>query len=478
MTDFETRRNTLLDGLELVADTLNRAGMANDVGMIREIINGSRCWGLEETRTDYGCVYGEEKLYYGQVDTFLTSIAASEKDPTRPSYAKRTAWEGDGDASCSSNRLAVRWSTLLKLMKKLGFFPTLNLDRAAEQIGQYWPKDDEFVFEITDKIYETYQEEYFGSCMHGKVYPKWYDDNSDKVKVVRIMRRGSLLGRALLWTLDDGKGTYLDRVYPSDLGAHTRAIRTWAERQGFITKEYDNMSDEPEDYSVTLNESSHGYPYMDTFKYARNFGDGRLRLYTNDSNYYDATFNNTDGEGFEPDYEYSCDRCGEGMNDYTTVYSSGDCEVWCENCASNNTVVVDARDSARYGNNVHEDDVVELHNGRYALNEEVYCCEMTGEYYMESEVVTDIEGNYVSVDNVITLPTGDYVRSDKLEELCIVFCDDGHWRYVADLLDEKDIEHDSIWEVWFYDCMTKENLTIEQAIARRAALISTEEEVA
>jgi hypothetical protein len=72
-----------------------------------------------------------------------------------------------------------------------------------------------------------------------------------------------LLGRALLWKLEDGSN-YMDRIYTTR-DSYIELFNDWGKENGY-TKHYEKNS--PNKLSVRIKGKDYGlYPYMDTFKY-------------------------------------------------------------------------------------------------------------------------------------------------------------------------------------------------------------------
>lgn len=461
--NFNTRRAVLHQALETVAQQLGsdrNAGIHGLVSMLRSA----------NAPFTPGDVYGPDKFDRTSMRCFLYSIAIAEKDATKPSYSKKEFWSTGyyADQEPTERRISTRWSKLLALMVRLNLLPDdFNVEQHAEWIGMYWPKEDQYTFEVSDKVHETYNLAHLSSCMFRAEYTKWYDDNTDVVKVVRILKEGEYIGRALLWTTEQGE-QYLDRVYPSDCGAHTRAVRKWAQDQGIRCKEYDDMDDEDEAFTVTLKATEVGYPYMDTFKYATVLSDGRVHLSTIGGVY---TLNSTDGEGPGWDDEsYYCEHCEERVRGdvfEVVTNSRGWTSMWCESCMESEAVLIDARGSTHEGEYVAERFAIELHNGTYAWHEDVSRCTYTDEYFLGSDVVEDIDGDTINTEDAIELANGDYVNPDKLEDHRI-FNDDGVYRFLSDVLREQDVLEeleDAVWE------------QIQKGLVVDAAVLAVQEEL-
>lgn len=124
------------------------------------------------------------------------------------------------------------------------------------------------------------------SCMSGdenRGQTQFYADNAN-VSLVKIHEDGTYMGRALLWTLENGN-RFLDRVYPSDGGAHTQAVREWAKDQGWMVRTRDNASDRSlengteADLRVVVDTfTARRTPYLDTLLYVVADESGKLVL--------------------------------------------------------------------------------------------------------------------------------------------------------------------------------------------------------
>lgn len=103
------------------------------------------------------------------------------------------------------------------------------------------------------------------SCMRHSIcqdFFKIYIDNPDVCQLVIFTdTRDKLLGRALLWTLEDGN-LYMDRIYTTR-DSSTELFRKWGNLNGY-RKQYPNSNE----LKVKIPAKSYElYPYMDTFKY-------------------------------------------------------------------------------------------------------------------------------------------------------------------------------------------------------------------
>lgn len=152
-------------------------------------------------------------------------------------------------------------------------------DDMAQTWSENWGvmfREPEWEFNWADSIEETYHEEYFGSCMHGKGAVGFYD-YQENVRMLELRdEEGNLKGRALVWhnvqrREDDkwqGKYTVMDRVYPSDGGIHEHMFAEHADEMGWIRKEANGFGyglAVPGAFRVQVDADHDRYPYMDTF---------------------------------------------------------------------------------------------------------------------------------------------------------------------------------------------------------------------
>lgn len=105
------------------------------------------------------------------------------------------------------------------------------------------------------------------SCMRGRTSQQaLYSSNPDKVALVKIMHQGVYKGRALLWTLDDGR-KFLDRIYPgNDIMAGW--MRARAQEQGWEYKKLDSIGGDVSSETPLICTLAHPrnrrIPYLDT----------------------------------------------------------------------------------------------------------------------------------------------------------------------------------------------------------------------
>ncbi len=191
------------------------------------------------------------------------------------------------------------------------------------------------------------------SCMSGvsDYYFDIYTSNPDQVGLVILKSEkdeSKIVGRALLWTLNDGK-KFMDRIYTindSDL----ELFRDYAKEQGWYSK-YSNYSSAEStvvapsgeriniDIEVTLSKKSYkNFPYLDTLKYFYDNGSGLLTI--NESS--DALLLEDTGGHF---IGSECDECG-GRGYVTCWKCDGDEVVSCRHCDGDGTINCESCDGS------------------------------------------------------------------------------------------------------------------------------------
>jgi len=160
-----------------------------------------------------------------------------------------------------------------------------------------------------------------------------------------------IVGRALLWTLSDGK-KFMDRIYTIK-DSDVQLFRDWAKENGWYTKQYNSSSDSgrataPDGSNVDLGTITvniktgmyDAYPYLDTLKYFIP-KDGTLsNRRTGRGDEY--TLEDTSGELYRCEYcggsgNQTCGNCdGDGWFDCNRCSGSGERE--CGECSGSGKV--------------------------------------------------------------------------------------------------------------------------------------------
>ena len=268
------------------------------------------------------------------------------------------------------------------------------------------------------------------SCMNdcGRYY-KVIEDMG--VKVAVLFENDVLLGRALLWDMEDIDGTpykVMDRIYYCKESV-LNSFKAYAIQEGYYRKakqsndescRYDFISPDGKEEELTLyskaeiSQSGESYPYLDTF-FNIDFNSGVLTNSSSDT--YPSQLRCTDGSDTEGNFSGGtifCERCWEYNYDDDMIYTESG-EVLCSACIDTH-YFCDPSNGEYYHNHLgkyctdtnqihHEDDVYycyytdefysdednmpaivdRIDTGETMLEEDAYFCEEDGEYYEEED---------------------------------------------------------------------------------------------
>lgn len=368
-------------------------------------------------------------------ETWLRTLAMAADDVKMPSYAKPDIKAlQHHDFTDGKNRRKAKWGKFLR---------DVYGPRVGHYIKQYYPHDigeritdeewlalAEFIvehmpdlgvkyeFEVVRgdvaaghyPIYEVYAREYLGSCMYGERYVKWYDQNPEKVGCVVITKGDQYIGRALVWTTDEGQ-TVLDRVYPSNAAAHTRAVRRWAKAQGWVCKQQDSINTPFDDdcaYTVTMKPSLFGYPYLDTFQRVTRVTPDEVVISNNEHERAIYRLTSQGGDGPDTVRMEECSECCEMVDadDMVTVYHGGGAHSVCSGC----------RDS--YYHYVESTTRANRHL-RWEYHHDSDVTIIGDEAYLDDDCIMDYNGEAVFIDNAVTLHDGEYAANDDDDLICL-----------------------------------------------------------
>jgi hypothetical protein len=278
------------------------------------------------------------------------------------------------------------------------------------------------VFEVINgrKIYDAYlvdnyskilgtDTNLFNSCMRHEECQSYLDIYVDNVEVVSMLVandcNGKVLGRAILWTMHDGKKA-MDTIYAHD--SLTPSFIQWAHDNNYFYKSRQSCHHSDFDKHLTdghiylpcviLKKYDYNeYPYMDTLSILE---DNQLRTEYNTNEY--RILKSTDG-GYED--------CNRNVYD---VYNQ--CEI--------------DEDDARYvdytrpnGQSINGyvslDDLVDIAHGGWVLSRD--CVEVDGEDYLRSDediCYVDSRNEWHLIDNCVSDYNGDMIHEDDAVQLC------------------------------------------------------------
>jgi hypothetical protein len=180
----------------------------------------------------------------------------------------------------------------------------------------------------------------YNSCMSSVPWSYFhiYTENTDRVSMV-IYRwledTDKIIGRALVWTLNDGK-RFMDRIYcvkDSDI----QLFKEYAKERGIYSKHYNSSTDSglavsptgeqvKLDLTVSIRKGYYdNYPYLDTLKYWSPSG-----IISNKKSSDSYTLEDTSGEYVR------CDSCGGSGR--VECYDCGGRGTWeCDDCYGRGT---------------------------------------------------------------------------------------------------------------------------------------------
>lgn len=321
----------------------------------------------------------------------------------------------------------------LKLFKDADFEAFANSYKAAcdSECKRFEIWDNKRIPEAYDMKRESGGGTLNDSCMNGDGnYLDMYYYCPHARILVMLNSEGRLAGRALLWTVDDGK-TLMDRVYVAQDHYYDMFL-DYADKNGFIRKvrykTYDSKNEFvlngevfTKYYTIRTATTHEYYPYIDTFSYGC---DGYLTNNENDDTY---RYNNTDGSR-DGDERYYCEHSGDWYSDeddvryiergrYRGSYIHRDYAVYVETYGEymysedDNVVCING---CFY--HTDDDDICEV-NGDYVMKEDAEWSNYHEEYIMSDDAIwSEHHESYIKTDEAVKTPDGAVWHKDDIEE--------------------------------------------------------------
>ena len=296
------------------------------------------------------------------------------------------------------------------------------------------------------------------SCMRYSNCQDYFDIyvENDIEMLIATDSLGRLHGRALLWKRSLWNKNYwddvpyiMDRIYGND--STIELFKRHARENGWVYKEYQRYDERlswmyPVGDGVYMSETKRcrinleytdydQYPYVDTFSVMdrdgcalKNFGDGEILTST---------------DGYVDSSTYSCEDCGNQMNEDEMYHCDGsmycgDCAVYSET-ASENFHRDDVTWCEYDQDYVHNNDVTYIDYGRY---EDTYTYDSNAqEVYSGMHVTVDDDikvaepFNFLSSDDYIEIRTSNQVIHASLNSRFGSDC----WNLVKEQFDNDDI---------------------------------------
>ena len=278
------------------------------------------------------------------------------------------------------------------------------------------------------------------SCMRHTSCGDYFDlyANNDNVSMLVAETSNGIIGRAILWVTDCGT-KLMDRIYGNSIAVNN--FKEWAKDNDYIHKYKQSYSNDTEwvtsigevidkTYTITLDNVSNGYPYMDTFKYTDDIDASDIVL-TNDDDDNSYTLDSTEGGPWENRVEtvdghmYSEDevRYIQYGNVTEGYYYEGDtffCDYDNEYFHIDDSVQTDEG----YTVFVESDSVIHIeYTDTYTHVDNAIYSEHDQEYIMIKDSVTCVINGYIwkEQSNVLTINDTEYivqcnVTIDELQE--------------------------------------------------------------
>ena len=306
----------------------------------------------------------------GSSGWFWSYVALSLDNPRHISYPSRIE---DVDSN-KRRRHCSLYKFLTGPAKKLGGLdlPLDDIQRICEAFGEAMPGTWEQNVEVIrgEGIVEAYQTGPH-SCMHGKDYTRWYEDNPERIALLLVRDGDKTAARCVLFTTDQGT-IHAASVYSDDTLAR-RAIADKCRAEGWNTAS-------PTGATVTMKPPSNGlFPYLDIFRSTESDPRGKADIVLNDRSHGDVSFASQTG-GWSGYYggesEYECDACGCALSE-DELHTDENGDGYCGECYRERYVYLNYRGPG----------------GRWVEREEcredVYTCSDCSGMFLSEHVTTD-----------------------------------------------------------------------------------------
>lgn len=160
-------------------------------------------------------------------------------------------------------------------------------------------------------------------------YLELYTLNQEKISMLVLVDDwGKLIGRALLWHIDDQK--IMDRIYTIDDETYQFHFKKWADQNDYLYKKEQKWNNSLffeskgktiyKEISFNLkNYSLDHYPYMDTFKFL-DLETGQISNFKPNSYAKLRTLSSSEGNTYGPDHLMICDKTKLYYSYHETTY--------------------------------------------------------------------------------------------------------------------------------------------------------------
>ena len=320
-------------------------------------------------------------------------------------------------------------------------------------IGDEDGEGKKIVFDVINgrKIYDAYlvdnyskilgtDTNLYNSCMRHEECQSYLDIYVDNIEVVSMLVandcNGKILGRAILWTMNDGKKA-MDTIYAHE--SLTNSFIQWANDNNYFYKskqschhdDFDKHLTDGEIYSpcVTLKKYKYNqYPYMDTLSIL----EGNELRSEADGNEYrilkstDGSYEDCDTSVFDVYNQCDINEDDARYVDYTRPNGQ----------SINGYVSVDDLSDIAHGGWVLSCDCVDVDGEDYLRDDENICyLETRSEWYVIDDCVSDYNGDMIHIDDAVELCSDVYGDEHAYEDdatKCII---DGEYYLNDDMIE-------------------------------------------
>ena len=219
----------------------------------------------------------------------------------------------------NGKRVRLKWSKFIKKFNGVWWnIPDDIIEVVSDYAAQYDAlnnyEDAELKIVKGYDICDVYDEMYFDSCMFEKSHITQFYAENDNIGCLTLRQQsGDLVARALIWELDNGQ-LAMDRIYPSNGGAHINFLVNWADNKNIIRLEnqtYGGLFNDNLHHRITVNSPSNGnIPYMDTMRFMDDIDSPTGKIYLQ-TKWAENVCVHIDGSTYHDqggDYDYSSNR--------------------------------------------------------------------------------------------------------------------------------------------------------------------------
>ena len=283
------------------------------------------------------------------------------------------------------------------------------------------------------------------SCMRHSACQPYFDIYTEnKCRMIIALQAGALVGRAIIWPKElwnknyfDNTEAIVDRIYGVE--STIEQVKLYCKKMHYVHKarqsyqnpyawvhyhdEFGNKVEKDKKVRINLRVDFDQYPYMDTFKYAREGDEGYICNFEPEN--YDYELTETNGytnEGTE------CNECGTSVNDDESInvndeYYCRECVNWCpshdEYYMPDDTIWSDIEDAY-----LHHEDAVEVEaEGGYAHVENVLQS-INNEHVSDADAVR----SYVNSDgdDIFVYKNCNYVKTMVINNMVFTYSTNMH----------------------------------------------------